>query len=249
MQGLRRFRTLFARRREPVVIDLSETQAGGLVEGPDAALAEPSGANGASRGALATIEPKPPTRRPTLAEVQRSYDEVMDLVRRIGEHIDTQAQRTDTLIGLLNDLPRAIQALPEINRNNARMIECLTDFQNQAKRRDEALSATLGTVGQSSQRQTEVLGLIQQQLDSSSASAAQTGDTLDQVRQTLRDLSSSNVQTSRVLSQIADEGRMRENKLESLVESTRTWIIIALAACVIASLGAVGVAVFAIVAA
>ena len=178
-------RTMFRRRsrRNVVDIDSSETEAFGDDTGdrrgaPSFTASSPrTGPRGPHRCA-----------RPT---------RVMLMVRRIGDHLEGQTQRTERLLELMDRLPPAIDALPEINRQNARFVETLHEHFGQAKRREEALNETLSTLTEASGRQTDVLGLVQQHLDTSGQMAAQLSGTLDTLRETLGDMADANARTVR----------------------------------------------------
>jgi ABC-type transporter Mla subunit MlaD len=167
------------------------------------------------------------------------------MVRRIGDHLEGQTQRTERLLELMDRLPPAIDALPEINRQNARFVETLHEHFGQAKRREEALNETLSTLTEASGRQTDVLGLVQQHLDTSGQMAAQLGGTLDTLRETLGDMADANARTVDVLSSFTEKAAMRETELITTITRTQRWMIGASVFCGMASVTAIVVALLA----
>jgi chromosome segregation ATPase len=228
---------LFRRRRRPVEIDLTSTQAGGLATTAD----EPG--NGNASGELAMIEPKPVRER---RGESRTHQEVLGLVQRIGEHLDQQSQRAERMVELMDRIPAMLDALPEISRQNATLVEALHDHFAQAKRREEALGATLSTITDTSERQTDVLGLIQQQLDSNSHTAQQFQGTLDNLRCALSDLADSNTRSSDVLLQMSEQRDAREAEFRETLSRTQAWTVAAMIACSMVSVAAVIVAAIAL---
>lgn len=222
-----RVRTLF-RRRKPVEIDISETGAG---------------ASGSDR-ATGLIESKPSRTR---SATERAQEEVLALVRRIGDHLDGQTTRTERLLEVMDRLPQALDALPEINRQNARLLESLHEHFGQAKRREEAMNSVLGSLTETSVRQTDVLGLVQQHLDANSQSAATLSASLDTLHRGLSDLAESNSRSTLVLERISNAAAEREMDLSRTLGRTQRWMIVAVAFCGAASVMAIIVAVMALV--
>jgi hypothetical protein len=183
---------------------------------------------------LHRIEPK--------AAAARTPEEIVLMVRRIGDHLEGQTQRTERLLELMDRLPPAIDALPEINRQNARFVETLHEHFGQAKRREEALNATLSTITEASGRQTEVLGLVQQHLDTSSQTSAQLSGTLETLRETLGDFADANGRTVSVLSSFMENAAKRETELIGTITGTQRWMIGAAVFCGLASVTAIVVA-------
>ncbi len=221
-----RVRTLF-RRRKPIEIDISDTQAGGL--------------NG---GEIGLIETKP--MRPRSA-AERAQDEVLALVRRIGDHLDGQTSRTERLLEVMDRLPHALDAVPEINRQNARLLEVLHEHFAQSKRREETMNAALGSLTETSMRQTDVLGLVQRHLDANGRTAATLSASLETLHRGLSDLAESNSHSALVLERISDAAAERENGLQRTLARTQRWMIVAVAFCGAASAMAIVVAVLALV--
>jgi len=224
-------RRIFGRKR-PVAIDLTGTQA--------EPLSKQLGANMGGGAPGSTIEPKPTRLRFT--PDGRSNEEVLGLVRKIGDHLDAQTRRTEQVLRLMDRVPQALDALPEINRQNTRLMEALHEHFSQAKRREHALNDTLSMITETSGRQTDVLGLIQQQLDTSSRTTAQFGETLDELRHALGGLAESNNRSAEILANLADERTEREMVLATALARTQRWMIMAVCCCGITSLAAIAVA-------
>jgi ABC-type transporter Mla subunit MlaD len=241
MHLLRDVRSLIRRRFRPVRIDLTGTQAESLAD------AAPDDDEPADLRSDSAIEPKPARARSSVAEVARNQEEVMSLVRKIGDHLDAQTGRTQRLLHLMERMPQALDALPEINRQNSRLLDSLHDHFEQSRRREEMLNSTLTTIGEASGRQTEVLSLVQQQLDTNSQASLTMTETLGDLRRSLSELAQSNTQTSDVLAKIAEDTDRRETTLSEALGRTQQWMIIAVACCAVASLAAIVAAIVAAV--
>lgn len=234
-------RGIFVRRR-PMVFDMASSQDGSLARGPDinieSKLQRPR--NGAVSDA--SNDRHDSARIRALAPTAQNLDEVMSLVRNISTHLEGQTERTDRLIECMSRLPAALEALPEINRQNARLLEIVGDYLGHARRRDEALNGTLSGINESSMRHTEVLGLLQQQLDASGRSTDALTDQLGDFREALTGLAGSNARTTSVLTDLAQSNEMRELELTRMLARTQKWLLAAMVCCAAMSAAAITVA-------
>jgi len=225
LQDIRRFFT--GKRRKPVEIDLTGTQAEGLSQ---SANASPNGRedepdrDSSAEGHLARLAPRT-SRAKTMNELQRGYDEVIGLVRKIGDHLDSQTERTERMMSMMERLPQAIDALPEINRQNARLLDILSDHLTQSKDREQALNDTLRRLGDSSDHHTEVLSVLQQQLDTNHRASEQMTETLGSFREALTNLAETNNRSTELLSRITEASDERESKLTMMFQQTQRWMI------------------------
>jgi len=235
-------RGLFTRKK-PVVVDLTSTQADGLSRNqkPDTNVEPKMRRSG--DGDSQAIEKRPTNGRlrsgaPSNAQVE----EVMSIVRNISSHLESQTRRTDKLIECMERLPNALDALPEINRQNSRLLEIVSDYLTHARQRDDALNDTLSGISNATTRHTEVLGLLQQQLDASGRSTESLASNLDGFKQALAQLAGTNTKTTTILSEMNRAGEKRDAELTRMLNRTQKWMIAAMACCAAASVTAIAVA-------
>lgn len=222
MPMLQRLRRMFSPgSKDPVTIDLVE-HAGASQDSPSPT--PPTDRDDQRDGEATALAPRSARPR-SLGEIQRGYDEVMGLVRKISDHLDQQTERTEKVVDLLDRLPTAIDALPEINRQNSRLLDVLSDHLEQTRNRESALNTTLNRLTENSTHQTEVLGLLQQQLDASSRTAEQMSETMDRFRDALANLAATSNRSTELLSRMMESTNQRESRLEAMFEHAQRWII------------------------
>jgi hypothetical protein len=234
-------RSLFSRKKRVPVIDLNITQAHGLQEATRDVDVMPT-SNGSD---LPFIESKPMRLRSN-EEPQRGYHDVMDLVYKLSEHLDRQTERTERLLELLEKLPQGLEALPEFNRQSAKMLELLGQHLRQAEVREEALNATLNRLNQTAGHQTDVLGLLQQQLDANNQSSTKIIETVVDIRPVLIDLAENTKHSGDLLSDISQSAENREVRLVETLKRTQYWVVAALVLCGLTAAAAVVVALIAL---
>lgn len=238
MALLQDIRGLFTRRK-PVTIDLKNSQAGAIARHSE--LIEPK-AN-SHRPAEATVE-SADRRNPRArsGDLSQGIDDVLGMAKTINRHLEKQVERGDTLLRYMERLPAALDALPEINRQNARLLEIITEHLKHAGRREEALNHTLNGLTDASSRHTDVLGLIQQQLDANNQTSGTLLENLASFRDALGELASSNAQTTSVLRDMTKGNDAREREMAQMLGRTQRWMIAAMVCCAAASITAVAVA-------
>jgi len=218
-------RTFVARRRRTTDPVSGETSGG-------RATAEGAG------GGLAIIEPKPlATDSPT----SRAGEEVASAVRALVDHLETQSTRTTRLVELLERLPSALEPLPEVNRQHARVLDVLTDHLEGVRNREDAVNAALTRLGESTGAQAQVLGTVEEHLQTGERMFDRLSDTLGGVRESMADVAVGSARSSDVLAGLQSSMNERDERLTTALERYRTWTIGAIIAC--AALGAVAVAI------
>ncbi|MFZ9689447.1 MAG: hypothetical protein ACO3DS_06375, partial [Phycisphaerales bacterium] len=89
----------------------------------------------------------------------------LEVMQQFESQLATQADVNRRLGELVRQLDGTLAALPEMARQQVRMVDTLVDQAARAKDRDAALTRGLKELGEGADRQTQVLGLVQQQLD------------------------------------------------------------------------------------
>jgi chromosome segregation ATPase len=173
-----------------------------------------------------------------LTELRKGYTEVVDMVRVVREHLNQQADRSERLLNMLEHLPRAMETLPETNRNQSRMLEVIQLHLDQQGRQSTKLNEALATLAHASDHASQVMGLIQQQVDSNRDSdqrVLQSFEAMNQTMQRLNDSSQAGVIALRELSQQSDR-RMQEliqtNARHMTILSVTSWVLAAIAAAI-----------------
>jgi septal ring factor EnvC (AmiA/AmiB activator) len=144
-------------------------------------------------------------------------------------------------------VPEALAALPEIQRQNSCLMEMLNDRFNEQKEHSNRFANTLEAMNKSSTRQTDVLGLIQQQLAENHASIMKRADALANLNEAIIQLADSNANTGKMLDQMMQINRSRDEQLTAVISRTQRWIVATLLCCGGASLAALVTALIALV--
>ncbi len=187
----------------PVEIDISRDDEFTLDDEPREDIRRPA----------APLAPAPKSKGEMLAELQKNYAEVMELIRKVSNHLDEQNDRSIRLMEIAERIPEAIETLPELRNQNAEILVALKSAADDTRARDE--------------RAAESLDLLVDRLEESRESDRVLVGTMAEFRGTLREMADTNEQTGVTLSDMNQRNMAREQELHSILQLTRRWITIA----------------------
>jgi len=175
-----------------------------------------------------------------IAELQRGYTEVLDLIRHMRQHMDSQSQRSERMMEILDRLPDALASLPESARNQARMIEVLQNNFERQNNQGKQFNETMAALVASAEHQGQTMGAIQQQIASSNQYDEKMLASFTAMNQTLHQLDESNrsgVQTFRNITEMASKS---DQRLETLMKrNTRHMTVLTITSWVLAGIALV----------
>ncbi len=166
-----------------------------------------------TRRGPATLAPAPKSKGEMLAELQKNYSEVMELIRKVSNHLDEQNDRSIRLMEIAERIPEALDTLPELRTQNAEILVALKNAADDTRARDE--------------RAAESLDLLVDRLEEGRESDRVLVGTMAEFRGTLREMADTNEKTGTTLSDMNQRNMAREQELHSILQLTRRWITIA----------------------
>ncbi|MGP1308727.1 MAG: hypothetical protein ACTS27_00830 [Phycisphaerales bacterium] len=205
---------------QPVEIDISrdEDDEFGL---DDAGVATAQTDEPGSRPLAPTHRPasappvaaSPKSKGEMLAELQRNYAEVMELIRKVSNHLDEQADRSERLMEIAERIPEALDTLPELRTQNAEILTALRRAADDARKRDD--------------QSAQVLDRLGDRLEEARESDRVLVGTMAEFRGTLREMADTSERTGATLTDMNQRNMAREQELHNILQLTRRWITIA----------------------
>ena len=110
-------------------------------------------------------------------------------------------------------IPSALETLPELRRQNASILETLRQTAEEARGSDAEMASSLRSMSQ--------------RMEESRESDRQLVGTLAEFRGSLREMSDSSERTGVAIEQMNVRNEAREAELNSILELTKRWIVIA----------------------
>lgn len=207
----------------------------------------------------ATVEDAEPTRSPIVSprnrqelikELQKNYTEVLGLVRKVDDHLDTQSHRSERLLELAERSARNMDAIPELVEQNRRVADALSDLielTRDARTRNDAAVDRLNKTAieqlEAGQRQTAALQSMQSAIHRSGEAEAEMARSITGFNDTLSDMSASTRDLGDTISQMRETDAEREAELAKLVSSGQKWLIAAVVFCALMAVVVVGLAI------
>ena len=179
-------------------------------------------------------------RETAMQELRRGYNEVVDLARSVRVALDQQSTQTAKMAEVLDKLPRALESLPETNRNQGRMVEAMHSFLQQQELRDGQMQVAIGEMAARNDQQTEILMVMQQQFDVSQANQQVMHQTMGKLCNTLFELSTSSSDMTTAMVEIATRMENRDEQVADLVKGQRRGLMMAAAVGALLMLAGLG---------
>jgi len=216
-----------------------KSHSGNIAEGvaqvrPDDPLDLEVGEDGSVVGPDGVIEHRTPpkSKQELLAEIQRNYQEVLELVRKVDTHLDESGERSLRLIELADRVPEGMASIVELKKQNEVVTHAI-------ERVTEVVTATEGHASAT----VEELRGIAVRFDEASRRGEALAGALGEFREILTEVAGSGARLNTVMENIQRDASSREERLVSLIEREQRWMIFALSLCGISVAVAIVIAV------
>jgi ABC-type transporter Mla subunit MlaD len=160
----------------------------------------------------------PRSRQELIAELQRNYQEVLGIVRKVGQHLDDQGDRSRRLAEIAERLPRAADDLAAVRERQDQAVQAMDALATALTRRDDRLNE--GQLAQL-ERLDEIRGLM---AESSQAERELIGSLLE-FRGVLSVMSNATERLTEAVGRIEQREAERSGQFLKALEATRAWMI------------------------
>ncbi|MEQ9616502.1 MAG: hypothetical protein RLN60_00535 [Phycisphaerales bacterium] len=171
---------------------------------------------------LGTVDPRTPappkkSKQELIEELSKNYQEVLQLVRKMSDHIDREADREERVVALatkVDEIRDALATMPDrINENantlNARIVEAI----------DRQALAEQGALDQMIE-QSRVSGEAQGRLVT----------TMAEFRETMHDMSKSGSRSNEILAEMSRNADATREEIAQLIVTSKRWTTVAMVA-------------------
>lgn len=155
-----------------------------------------------------------------------------ELRTQVAEHARSQQQ----LQAMLATLSNTMQAMPQLAKQQAQVLETLLDQSARARQRDQTMERNLTQLVDGADRQTQTLGLVQQQLDLNHEVSLRVADSLKEVSGAIGTFATSSERQSRALESLVQATQRRVAQSDRLERSLQFWLAAVALICTVAML-------------
>ncbi len=172
--------------------------------------------------AAAELSPRRPAKESPIDRLQRGYEEMVDLMGAVRNHMAQQSQRSERLLEMLEGLPEALRSLPEATRNQTRTLDAIQSNLSQQMTHSAKLADALNGLAKSTQHHDAAMSAINQQLDASHQCSEQILTSFNTMSGTLTRMGEQNEAGRDLLKSIADqEGRAGEQMRDLFLKTQK----------------------------
>ena len=169
------------------------------------------------------VAPPPPRNRQELFEdLQRNYREAVELIRKVDGHLDRDESRGQQFLAIARRIDESIPTVESVPQQITRIGDQIVEAVRAGSAADEKRLARL----------EQSLDTIVTNLERSSTAQIELTSTMAAFRETLADIERANRRSSEALESMEENRAAREEEMASMLSTSRTWLIIALALCV-----------------
>jgi len=168
--------------------------------------------------------PSPRNKQELIAELQKNYAEVLELVRKVNAHLDRQEDRSARLMAIVDRLPNAIDSLDDLRGQNDRLLAAV-------ERSAEVNERNAARVGDAVERQSSSMTAIGESLEKSRQTELQLVQTMAEFRSSVGDMAGAGDRVGKALETLHASDQKRQESLLQLVDDSRRWTMGALIAC------------------
>lgn len=174
-----------------------------------------------------------------IANLQRGFDTLNELMASIHEAMDRNGRRQDEMLSYLSRLPEVIDAMPEAQRKQGEGLRSLALQLTQQVEQHNRLAEILERLTDNSGDQRQGLETLNERVERLTAHNEAISDSLRQVGTSMENSARNSDSSSQVLRQMQDNLNAREQGIEGLLRKQNTRMTLLLVMAVVLSVVAI----------
>jgi ABC-type transporter Mla subunit MlaD len=159
-----------------------------------------------------------------IAELQKNYKEVLELVRRVQTHLDTQEERSARLMEIVERIPEALDEIPERRKQTERLIRAVEQVAEVGKSSQDV-----------SQQSLRELAKANEQLSRSAQADADLVGAMGEFRSAAETMASDNQRAATSVTELARRSSERDEQLAEAIADGRRWLVIGVTVTAVAA--------------
>jgi hypothetical protein len=211
----------------PVAIDLTDADAGPPPHASGDSTIDLAGSDSADLAGDKPLNSKK-AKQEMLAELQKNYKEVLELVRRVQSHLDTQEERSARLMEIVERIPEALDEIPERRAQTERLIQAVEKVAEVGKGSQDV-----------SQQSLRELAKANEQLARSAQADGELVTAMGEFRAAAETMASDNQRAAGAVKDMARRSAERDEQLADAVADGRRWLVIGVTVTAVAAAFAV----------
>ena len=196
-----------------------------------------------------TVRSVPQTeRQEQLEKLQKGFEQLVEQLKGINEHLDRQAGRQEELMGRIEQLPKILESFPQVVENQKRTTEELLDQLRNATAKNEKFVDAVEKIPNETAKQTDALVNIDHQLGAAADLEVQRTESFNNFNNSLDKLNQSTMSQTDGIIQMSKTFAASDRYLKYIISRQNKrfmWIFIAaISVCVTAILILTGIVIY-----
>jgi chromosome segregation ATPase len=184
----------------------------------------------------------------TLEKLQQGFNELIEQLHDINEHLNRQITQHENLMGRIEQLPRLLESFPDVVENQKHIIEQLLEQLKSAAAKNQQFLDSVEKIPTETAKQTDALVDIDHQLAAAADTDVQMAESFNKFNQTLDKLNQSAVAQTDSIMQMSRTFATSDRYLKYIVSKQNkrfVWVFItALSICVVVILILTGIVIY-----
>ena len=168
-------------------------------------------------------------RREPLEKLQEGFNQLVDQLQQINEHLNEQLTQHEELMGRVRELPQALESLPAAVENQKVLTTQLLNQLRSTASKDQEFIDAVGRIPAETTRQTETLAGISRHLEASAETDVRLADSFMRFRNTLDRLNHNTVSNTEGIVQMSRTFAASDRYLKRVVTKLHrrfAWMLI-----------------------
>jgi small-conductance mechanosensitive channel len=173
-----------------------------------------------------------------LVNVAQGFTTLTDLMQSIRENMERQAQRHDELMSALQQLPQALQSIPESNKIQSETLRVIHQQIENQNAQQSKLADILSTISKADVEQRSTLEALRDRVDTLNQHDQRIADNLNNVGSAMQSLSQNSHSSAEILQNMRNNLDSRDKQLENILHRQGTRFTTMLAVAIFLSIAA-----------
>ncbi len=184
----------------------------------------------------------------TLEKLQQGFNELIEQLQDINEHLNRQITQHENLMGRIEQLPRLLESFPDVVENQKHIIEQLFEQLKSAAVKNQQFLDAVEKIPNETAKQTDTLVDIDHQLAAAADTDVQMAESFNKFNQTLDKLNQSALAQTDSIMQMSRTFATSDRYLKYIVSKQNkrfVWVFItAISICVVVILILTGIIIY-----
>lgn len=187
----------------------------------------PDAAGGALSGPIKS-------RQELVNELKKNYSEVLEIVRKVDDHLDQTARRSDQMIEIAKDSAEQNRRMAEAM---LQLVEMTRSGQEHAGTVSDRMTKTALQQLEATQQQTTAISKMQSAIHNSGEAERELAESVRGFTGELSGVSKATDNLGSAITAMRETDAEREKELATLVASSQRWLVLAVVACGVLAIG------------